>query len=146
MRRASILLLCAAAAIGGCKLVDQRTFDRTADKPPVPRAPPAAAVPAGPTPLVTIRFPADPSDWQGVVRTAVGLARSRKPNVLFRVESLAAPGADPAATAAALSRAAGDARAVADTIVAAGADRGEVELTATTDPGLRGEEIRIFVR
>lgn len=145
MKRAANLLLFGLTVLGGCKLVDQRDFDRTADKPPFVK-PPAPVPGAGPVPLVAIGFPSSPADWSGQLKIAVDLARSRKPNVLFRVESAVPQAGDPQQAASALLRAAADARAVADQIVADGVDRGQVELTAVTDPKLSREEIRIFVR
>jgi hypothetical protein len=142
--RATTLLLCLLAALGGCHLVDQRDFVADADKPPVVPVPPPA--PPGPSnALVVIRFPAA-DDWRSTLGVAVGLARSRKPDVLFTVQSAVPRVGSPADQADALARTAGDARAVADAIVSDGADRSQVELTAQADAGLTGEEIRIFVR
>jgi hypothetical protein len=144
MKRARPLLLCVLAALGACTPVGQRTFVANADKPPKPK--PARTTAPPPTPaLVTIRFPTD-EDWHGALSAAVGLARSRKPDVLFTVQMLVPPHGSPADQAASLARAAPDARSVADAIVADGADRSQVELAAATDPAVDGEVVRIYVR
>ena len=137
-------LLCLTLLLGACHLVDQRSFVANADKPPA--VPVAHALPPTPSSaLVVIRFPAE-EDWRSTLGVAVGLARARKPDVLFTVQSAVPRVGSPADQADAVARAAGDARAVADAIVSDGADRAQVELTAQADAGLRGEEIRIFVR
>ncbi len=150
MRRAPILLLTslslALLPVAGCKLVDQRTFDRTADKPPVPKKPPPVRIAAGPNALVSFPASSPQSDWADVLHTAADLARSRKANVLFRVETVVPPSGDPQAQAEALGRALGTAREAADVIVGDGIDRSQVELAAITDAGVRQAEIRIFVR
>ncbi len=139
------LVLGVAAMLGGCHLVDQRTFVVDADKPPklpiVPVPPPPPPSPA----LVVIRFPAE-EDWHDTLRVAVGLALQRKADVLFTVQSASPRQGTPAQQAEALSRAAGDARTVGEAIVADGADRSQVELTAASDPAATREEVRIFVR
>ena len=148
MRHAPTLLAlgCLAFAVGGCKLVDQRTFDRTADRPPVPVAPPAPHVAGGPDALVSFPVSAPIDEWAGVLRTAVELARSRKPDVLFQVRTLVPPSGDPDAEASALAASLPAARAAADVIVDDGVPRAQVELSAGTAPGLHAPAIRIFVR
>ena len=147
MRHAPILLVATfPLVVAGCKLVDQRTFDRTADKPPVVHAPPPPRVAVGPNALVTFPASAPQSDWAGVLHTAADLARSRKASVLFRVETVVPARGDPQAQAEALGQALGAAREAADVIVSDGIDRSQVELAAVTDAGVRQAEIRIFVR
>ena len=151
MRRAPILLLatlcCATLPLAACKLVDQRTFDRTADRPPViPKPAVVQAAASGPNALVTFPAAAPQSDWADVLHTAADLARSRKANVLFRVETVVPAHGDPQAQAAALGEALPAAREAADIIVNDGVDRSQIELAAVTDDGVRQPEIRIFVR
>ena len=139
-----LLLLGSTATLGGCKLVDQRMFVADADKPPKPKLPPALPPPPS-SALVVIAFPSV-EDWQGTVGAAVGLARSRKPDVLFTVEAAVPRRGTPGEQTDALANAVEDARAVATTIVADGADRSQVELTGATDPLVKREEVRIYVR
>ena len=149
MRRAAILLFLAflAVSLTGCKLVDQRTFDRTADRPPRPHAPPVALAQAtGPEALVSFPASAPASDWADILRTAAGLARSRKADVVFRVEAAVPPNGTPATQEAALAGALGVARQAAEIIVGEGFDRSEVELGAAADASVTRPVIRIFVR
>jgi hypothetical protein len=139
------MILAVALVLGGCDPVGQRTFVANADKPPRPPVLPASLTRPQSTALVVIAFPAA-QDWHDTLGVAVGLARARKPNVLFTVESAVARAGSPAAQADALARAASDANDVARAIVADGVDRSQVELTAVTDPGAAQEEIRIYVR
>jgi hypothetical protein len=113
-----ILPLCLAA----CALVDQRTFDATAGRKPVPAVvagPPLPVVPA----LMTIRYSVANPDYHDVLEKAVRRALARKPDVLFTVSTLipAIGGVDSEASAAASGR------EVAQAIVAAGAQPGQVE-------------------
>ena len=139
------LVLLASSPIAGCKLVDQRTFVAHADAPPVVRVPAGKPVPAAP-PLLVVRFPASSDQWAAPLRVAVGLAVSRKPDVLFTVESVAPASGTPADQAARLSRATADAEAVAAAIVADGVDPLQVQLTAATGDAVAVEEIRVYVR
>ena len=136
--------------LGGCKLVDQRTFDKNAGRKPVAHVPAVArgAPPPGP-PVGGVPTREAPEDWQPRLDAAVREALARKPNVLFTVQSVArpAPGTDAAAQAAAL-RAVIDSqgRAVAQAITADGASALQVEMSAIADPAATAAEVRVFVR
>ncbi len=144
-RLLTIVFSCALAA--GCDLVDQRSFDRTAGRAPVPRAPPPVVSTVRPIPpLFVVRADRPQQDWQPDLRLAVAQALSRKPNVLFTVESVVPLAASPAAQAASLrAGVALQGRPVADAIVADGAQSAQVELTALSDPATRAPEVRVYV-
>ncbi len=144
------LSLPAIGLLGGCKLVDQRTFDRNAGRKPVAHAPVVAK--AGPPPvppLLVVPTREPPEDWQPRLNAAVHEALARKPNVLFTVQSVARaePGSDAQAQATAL-RAVIDSegRAVAQAITADGASAVQVEMSALVDPAAKDAEVRVFVR
>ncbi len=143
--RFRLLVLLASVPMAGCKLVDQRTFVAHADAPPVVHVPAGKPVAATP-PLLAIRFPAASDQWAGPLKVAVALATSRKPDVLFTVESVVPARGAPSEQAARLSRATSDAEAVADAIVGYGVDPLQVQLTAATGAGVPDEEIRVYVR
>ncbi len=135
IRRILVLL----AALPGCTLIDQNTFNSTAGAVPViPPAPVGAAAPApsGPPPLFTVH-PGQPS--QEAVRQAVTAARSRKADVVFDVVAIVP---DDGQAAAASS----DAAAVARAIAAQGVPPGRVHLFARPEAGLAGREVRVYVR
>ena len=148
-RAAAILSCCAlcCALTAGCDLVDQRSFDRSAGRAPVPRAPPAVVSTFRPIPpLFVVRSGRPEPDWQPELRRAVAQALSRKPNVLFTVESVAPVASTPAAQAASLRAAVAlQGRPVADAIGADGARPAQVELTASSDAATRAPEVRVYV-
>ena len=137
--------LIVALCLTGCALVDQRTFDAKAGIKPVPpvvAGPPVRAVPA----LVTIRYTTPNPDYHDILTDAVHKALARKPDVLFSVATLI-PGtgtADAAADAEALAAASG--REVAQTIVAAGAQPGQVEQMVSVDPSATLREVVVRVQ
>lgn len=145
-RSMSVLLCC--AWLCGCKLIDQRTFDRNADRPPVPHvhAPIARAVATTP-PLFVVHSGQPDDEWQPNLRGAVSEALARKPNALFTVQSVVPVAASPAAEAAALQGAtAGIGRSVADALGVDGAPPAQIQMSAATDPAIKSPEVRIFVR
>lgn len=135
-----LLALVPSLASGGCALVDQRTFNPEAGKPPaVAAAPPApAAAPAGPAALLTVRFDR-PAAIEGPVRQAVALARARKPDVAFDVVSVV-PDAD------AVGAGGAEAARVARLITAQGVPATRVNLQVRLDPAVGARDVRVFVR
>jgi hypothetical protein len=133
-----------ACALGGCHLIDQRDFDRNAGKPPPP--PPAPAAEAGPpATLMTISFDQPHPAYENALANDVQLALARKPNVLFTVETLVPVAGDPDAQAEAARSGAVAGRQVADSIVADGADVGQIELTVRADPGRTVKQVLVIV-
>ncbi len=145
--RALLVLAVLAVASGGCKLVDQRTFDAHADRKPVPHVPPARPGRPAPPPLALVRFNTGPEDWQPGLSAIVRQALARKPLALFRVETVVPATGTPQAQAVVLADAAERrGRLVADTIVAAGASTAQVEMTASSDAAVFQPEVRVTVR
>jgi hypothetical protein len=143
----AILICC--LLLPGCKLVDQRTFDRSAGRAPVPHVPPSkvARGPGPVPPLFVVHSGLADEDWQPDLRQAVGAALARKRNALFTIEGVAPVAASPAAQAAALGdTTASNSRPVADAIIADGAQAAQVEMTAISDPAVHTPEVRVFVR
>jgi hypothetical protein len=134
--------------LGGCRLVDQTTFDPALRArvfaPPKP-APVAAAAPSGPPPLLTIRFD-QPVSYADQLRVAVGDAVRRKPDVEFNVVTVVPDAGGVDAQIAAVQRYGGDARRVAADIQADGVDPGQIGLGARAEPGASGHEVRVYVR
>jgi hypothetical protein len=122
-----ILPLCLAA----CALVDQRTFDATAGRKPVPAVvagPPLPVVPA----LMTIRYSVANPDYHDVLEKAVRRAVSTLIPAIGGVDSEAS--------------AAASGREVAQAIVAAGAQPGQVEQVVSVDPSLSVREVIVKVQ
>ena len=137
------LLLLLAAALAGCKLVDQNTFWPPPKPPPPP--PPARPGPPAPPPLVVIRFDHPGIAYAGALRQAVAAARARKPDVRFGVVAVAPAAPTLAQQAAGLARASAEARQVAEAIAAQGVPAARIALSASAEPGVRSDEVRVFV-
>lgn len=124
--------------VGGCTLIDQRTFDpHASDAPVIPPAPPAApGPPPGPPALVVVAPGA--TDYRAALGDAVRAARARKAEVVFNVvEVQAADAVLPTGTAGA---------EVARAIVAAGVPAQRVRLVARPESAGRAGEVRVYVQ
>ena len=136
----SAVALALLAATGGCTLIDQRTFNPDAGKPPpaAVAAPAPSPPPAGPPALLTVRFDR-PAAIEGPVRQAVVLARARKPDAAFDVVSVV-----PDTNAAGVGGT--EAAHVARLITAQGVPATRVTLQVRLDPAATAREVRVFVR
>lgn len=139
-RRAAMLawLGLAGAGLSGCTLVDQRTFNPEAGRPPTRPTPPPAPLPSappepGPPPLLSVRLPA-PSDLRSTVAKAVAAAQARKRDVVFDVVEIT-PG----------TAAGSEAAEIAQMIVAQGVPASRVRLSARPIAAV-AREVRVFVR
>ncbi len=129
--------------LAGCKLIDQRTFNPNADRPPVIAGPPA---PAAALPLVTIDFSTPDPAYAEVLRQAVEQALSRKRDAQFEVTTVVPATGSPADQVAAASGLDAQARQVARAISGNGVDEDNVHLSARSDPAVKNRQIQIFVR
>lgn len=132
-------LLLALAALPGCSLVDQTTFNPNAGKrpdiPTPPAPPPGPAPEPGPPALLSIRVPIT-GDLRPDIAKAVAAARSRKPDVVFEVVEIT-PGTGTGVGA--------DAAEVARLIIAQGIPASRVHLAARPVPNA-AREVRVYVR
>ncbi len=138
------ILLMAAAALGGCTLIDQNTFhpgaSQVATFPPKPKPVVPPAMPSGPKPLLTISPGARPADYASVLHKAVNDARARKADVTFDVVEM-----EPPDVATDILLGAGAAE-VARSIVAEGIAPARVRLAARPDASAIPKEVRVYVR
>ena len=138
----------AVLLLGGCKLIDQTTFNPDAGKPPViatrPAPPAAPPTPDGPPPLLTVR--GDPASFDAELRDAVAAARAAKRDVVFNVVAVVEAEGSPAEQAARAEAGAGGATAVAGMIVAQGVAPDRVRLETRTERGVIDREVRVYVR
>lgn len=143
-----------ALLLAGCKLVDQRTFDPQAGRPPAVPRPPAPPGPQpdrmldGLAPLVTIRLGQD-TTYDQAVEQATAAALARKRDAQFTVLTAVPPGAPnapPGAQANAVARYAPEAARVAGLIERRGVPAGRVHLEARPEPNLAAPELRLYVR
>lgn len=142
-----LAILSCLAVLAGCKLVDQRTFDHSAGRAPVPAAAKVTAQgPAPIPPLYVVQAGALETDWQSGLHDAARAALERKANVLFTVESVVPSSGSPDQQAAALQAAVASlGRPVAEALTADGAQPAQIEMTAVSEPSLRNSEVRVFV-
>jgi hypothetical protein len=109
--------------------------------PATPAAAPATAVPsAARRPLVTVRFDQPDVAYEQDVRFAVSRALQRRPDAVFDIVALSPPGSPPGE--ATRRNVAGMLKAA----VAAGARADRLTLSFRTEPGVAGDEVRLFVR
>ncbi len=149
MRRPSTRLLAACllavplVLAGGCTLVDQRTFNPDAGKPPVIPLPPG---PPAPKPVVTIDFATPNPDYTQSVREAVEAALSRKPDAAFEVATVVPATGTPADQVSAAQTLTPDARQVAREVAAEGVPDERIALTARAVPGLGSRQVQVFAK
>lgn len=143
MRALSLLaLLAALPMLGACTLIDQRTFAPAATAPQQAELQKLRALP--PLPLITVRLPAELD--RAAIRTAVDLARARRPDARFEVITPIDPAAPRASQDAALAQGRADAELVANALAEAGAARDHIEIGARADNGAPDREVRVYVR
>lgn len=132
--------------VGGCTLMDQRTFNPNASRPPHPYIPPAPPPKPPVPPLIEIIAGTPESEWKTPLERSVRKALALKPDILFRVQALLPPGASPDAEAAALAKLTSeDGKNVISAIIGSGAKPAQVEIAAMTLSGLATPRIRVYV-
>lgn len=140
--RTTVLLLAAATVLAGCTLVDQRTFNPDAGRPP------AIATPPGPppvVPLVTIDFDKAAVEYRQPLTQAVQQALARKQSAEFDVVTVVPATGTPDQQVAAATAITPDARSVARAINASGVDDSHIHLSARAEPGVSSRQVQVFV-
>ena len=131
------------AALCGCTLIDQRTFNPKAGLPPVIQAPPG---PPAQLPLLTIDFSKPNPDYAEALRQAVDAAVARKPDVAFEVATVVPNTGTPADQVSAAETLTPDAREIARAVAEDGVAEDRIQLTARSVPGVTTRQIQVFVR
>lgn len=140
-------LLLAMPLLSGCKLLDQRTFNPNAGKPPHPVVPLAPPGPPPRAPFLAVSEGTPESEFGPIVERAAKAALARKPNVLFVVQAFAPPQPTPDAQAQALTDVTSHLGAlIAAHIEKAGAQTIQIEMHAITDPSATKPFVRVDVR
>ena len=133
-----------ALSVGGCKLIDQRTFESAGQAPDTAALERAKNLPK--LPLLTIAFASQAVDFQNDLQAAVLAAQSRKPDADFDV---LAP--IPTSGTQALQdtyQKAGEANtlAVARGLGYAGVSEDRIHVGFQGDSGVPTQEVRVYVR
>ena len=148
MRRTLNAFALIVVMAAGCRLVDQRTFERPGRSPGTPQLARAdyaqRAVP--PPALVTIRFGRIDSDWQPAVVAASRDARARKADVIFDLVTPVPTNAPAAVQDSAQKAGAKDAAAVAAVLQGDGVSADQIRIGARGDPGQPPREVEVYVR
>jgi hypothetical protein len=97
-------------------------------------------------PLVTIGFARPDVDYRQALYNAVSAAVDRSPGVGFDVVAVAPAAGEPAEQARTLATARGNAERVAQSITGMGIPADRVSLGARAEPGVGGNEVRVYVR
>ena len=135
--------VCLIVSLCGCTLVDQRTFNPDAGKPPVIAQPPGPPVLL---PLVTVDFGQPNPDYADSLRQAVDAALSRKPDAKFEVATVVPATGTPAAQVSAAQTLTPDARQIAREIAADGVPDERIQLTARALPSVGTRQVQVFVQ
>jgi hypothetical protein len=139
----TVLRLLLLLALAGCKLIDQRTFQRT---PPQPDAATVARAWIPGPPLATIRL-ADPKlDWRTGLDAAVRAIETRKPAARFQVMTPIPTSATRAIQEQYVKVGQADAQMIAHALVADGVPPERVTLGFVGDPGTPTREVRLYVQ
>ncbi len=136
------------AALPGCRLVDQRTFERAGLTPARPQlAASDFASRAQPLPpLAVVRFGANDDDWRGPLVAAARAAQARRADVQFDVVSPIPLAAPPAVQDEAARTGAGDAATVALALQADGVAPEAIHLGQRGDRGNPPRQVEVYVR
>ncbi len=148
MGRVSAALLLTTLLLLGCRLVDQRTFERAGLYPGAAQLHRAdfalRALP--PPPLVTIRFGAANTGWQEALIAASRDARARKADVTFDIVTPIPVKASLDIQDQAQKSGAKDAAAVAAVLQGDGVSADQIRIGSRGDPGQPPREIEVYVR
>ena len=124
--------------LGGCTLVDQRTFRRTS-------APDTAAVrPLPALPLIVIRFDHPDDDYGPALATAVQDAQVRNPTASFDVLTPIPTKAPPEEQRKYIEQGSEDATVVGRNLQEIGGDADRVRLGFRGDDGSPPREVRVY--
>jgi hypothetical protein len=122
---------------------ERRRLAALGDAAIVPTAAPAAPRPAERRPLVTIHFTRPDAPFEQQLTGAVRQALQRRPDLAFDIVAVNPPGIDSATGAADAKR---NMAGVVRTLAGMGVTLDRMRLSATTDPGARDEEVRLYPR
>jgi len=142
MRRAGSALA-VLALLGGCKLIDQRTFERA---PTGPAAAQLARPDLPPLPLLTINPSKPDADWRTALADAVLAAGARKPDVSFEVVTPIPTSAKQPVQDDYARNGQADAQVVATALQSDGVLPERISLRFQGDPGAPAREVRLYVR
>ncbi len=139
------LLLLAALALGGCKLIDQTTFSPAAEAPAPAQLAALPPLQSGPA-LLSIRYGTPNPQYGDALRTAVVAAEQQRPGAQYDVVAVVPVPRDPVLQLRDLNQGRQDATGVMRAMMALGVPDTRIALGARTDPAITVREVRVYVR
>lgn len=148
-RRSVFLSLGSLFLLNACKLVDQRTFNPSAGRRPLPYVPPAPPAPPPvppPKPPIEIVAGTPQGQWIKPLTALVKDALQRKADALFIVTAVTPISQNPIAQQEAMTKIiAQNGQAVVEAIVKAGAKPQQVQLAAKADGWVQKNVIQVEI-
>jgi hypothetical protein len=138
------MVLLAGLALSGCKLIDQTTFAPAPE--PVPAQAPALPPVDTRHPLVTIGTEQPNPQYNAMLSYAVHAAEGRDASVQYDVFAVVPAKGAPAAQIKAAGEAQDDAIEVMKAIMALGVPAERIHLGVRSDPTIRANQVRVYVR
>jgi hypothetical protein len=133
--------MAAFVALAGCRLVDQRTFERT---PGTPSAAALARPDLPKAPIVTISFMDPNIDWRPLVREAVHAALDHQPDARFRIVTPVPLNGSQDVQEKYIKAGQSDGPMVAQEVEAIGVSPDHIALGMRGDAGAPPREVRIY--
>lgn len=133
--------------LGACQLIDQRTFNPSAGRKPIPYVPPAPPAPPPPAPPIEIVQGTPSEQWAKPLTGLVKDALSRKSDAMFIVTILTPISQTPEAQQEQLQKTTQqDGQAVAQAIVKAGARQEQIYMTAKADGSVQKNVVQVNIK
>lgn len=133
--------------LGACQLIDQRTFNPSAGRKPIPYVPPAPPAPPPPAPPIEIVQGTPPEQWAKPLTSLVKDALSRKSDAMFIVTILTPIPQSPEAQQEQLQKTIQqDGQDVAQAIVKAGARQEQIYMTAKADGSVQKNVVQVNIK
>lgn len=133
--------------LGACQLIDQRTFNPSAGRKPIPYVPPAPPAPPPPAPPIEIVQGTPSKEWSKPLTSLVKDALSRKSDAMFIVTILTPISQNPETQQEQLQKTIQqDGQDVAQAIVKAGAKQEQIHMTAKADGSVQKNVVHVNIQ
>ncbi|CAI3953551.1 MULTISPECIES: hypothetical protein [Commensalibacter] len=133
--------------LGGCQLIDQRTFNPSAGRKPIPYVPPAPPAPPPPAPPIEIVQGTPAEQWGKPLTGLVKDALQRKSDAMFIVTILTPISQTPDAQQEQMQKTIQqNAQDVAQAIVKAGAKPQQIHMTAKADGSVQKNVVQVNIQ
>ncbi|EHD13048.1 hypothetical protein CIN_20310 [Commensalibacter intestini A911] len=143
----TFIVVSSLLALNACKLVDQRTFNPSAGRRPVPYVPPAPPAPPPPAPPIEIVQGTPGEQWAKPLTTLVKDALKRKPDAMFLVTIVTPISEAPATQQEAMQKTIQEnGQDVAQAIIKAGARPEQILMSAKADGSVQKNVVQVNIK